>query len=125
MAALNLMTEIDIFNIVEKIGELIDLFGVLIILVGMITATIGYLRRYFAKHDTHQNYRLYRHSLARAILLGLEFLVAGDIIRTVAGTPTFMSILVLGMIVLIRSFLSMEFQLEIEGRFPWQRKAKP
>ena len=66
-------------------------------------------------------YQLYRQNLGRAILLGLEFLVAGDIIRTVAVSPTFRSLGVLAGIVLIRTFLSMALQLEIEGRWPWQR----
>jgi uncharacterized membrane protein len=66
------------------------------------------------------SYRSYRRSLARAILLGLEFLVAGDIVRTVAIDPTFRSVGILAIIVAIRTFLSIELQLEIEGRWPWQ-----
>ena len=61
--------------------------------------------------------------LGRAILLGLEFLIAGDIIRTVA-TPTFQSVGILGSIVLIRTFLSLALNLEVEGRLPWQRGRK-
>jgi len=60
-------------------------------------------------------------ALNGAILLGLEVLVAADIIRTVAVTPTLTSVAVLGAIVVIRTFLSMSLQLEVEGRFPWQR----
>jgi len=66
-------------------------------------------------------YSMYRQDLGRAILLGLEFLVAGDIIRTVVVSPTLDNVLVLGLIVLIRTFLSMALQLEVEGRWPWQR----
>ena len=68
-------------------------------------------------------YRGYRRSLGRAILLGLEFLVAGDIIYTVAVEPTFRSVGVLAVLVVIRSFLSAELELEINGRWPWQRGA--
>ena len=68
-------------------------------------------------------YRDCRQSLGRAILLGLEFLVAGDIIRTVAIAPTFTSVGVLGIIVLIRTFLSATLTVEIEGRWPWQPRA--
>ena len=68
------------------------------------------------------NYRAYRQNIGRAILLGLEFLVAADIIRTVAVSPTFRSAGVLAIIVLIRTFLSMALQLELEGRWPWQKK---
>jgi len=56
-----------------------------------------------------------------AILLGLEFLVAGDIIRTVVVAPTLENVLILGLVVLIRTFLSFSLQLEIDGRWPWQR----
>lgn len=62
-----------------------------------------------------------RQNLGRGILLGLEILIAADIIRTVAITPTLDGVLVLGVIVLIRTFLSMALQVELEGRWPWQR----
>jgi uncharacterized membrane protein len=65
---------------------------------------------------------LFRSSFGRAILLGLEFLIAGDIINTVAVRPTLESVAVLAGIVLIRTFLSFSLELEIEGRWPWQRK---
>lgn len=70
-------------------------------------------------------YRVYRQDLGRAILLGLEFLIAGDIIRTVAVAPTLQNVLVLGLIVLIRTFLSFSLQLEIEGKLPWSRESRP
>jgi uncharacterized membrane protein len=65
-------------------------------------------------------YRRYRADLGRGILLGLELLVAADIIGTVAVTPTLQSLAVLGLIVLIRTFLSFSLEVEIEGRWPWQ-----
>lgn len=64
----------------------------------------------------------FRSSLGRAILLGLEFLVAADIINTVAVTPTLLSIAVLAGIVIIRTFLSFSLEVEIEGRWPWDRR---
>lgn len=67
-------------------------------------------------------YRSYRQLLGRSILLGLELLVAADIIRTVAVTPTFASVGVLAIIVLIRTFLSFSLELEITGRWPWQKE---
>jgi uncharacterized membrane protein len=67
-------------------------------------------------------YRIFRQRLGRAILLGLELLVAADIIRTVAVTPTFTSAGVLGVIVVIRTFLSFSLEVELEGRLPWQPK---
>ena len=67
----------------------------------------------------------FRKTMGRSILTGLELLVAADIIRTVAVEPTLQSVLVLGLIVLIRTFLSMSLQVEIEGRWPWQRAELP
>jgi uncharacterized membrane protein len=69
------------------------------------------------------NYRLVRRQVGRSILLGLELLVAADIVRTVAvtPTPTPTNIAVLGGIVLIRTFLSFSLELEITGRWPWQQ----
>ena len=73
------------------------------------------------KRTDQDIYRRYRRSLGRSILLGLELLVAADIIRTVAVTPTFESVGVLGLIVLIRTFLSFSLELEITGRWPLQK----
>ena len=72
-----------------------------------------------------EGYRTYRQNLGRASLLGLEFLIAGDIIRTVVVAPTLQNVLVLGLIVLIRTFLSLSLQLEIEGKLPWFREGQP
>ncbi|WP_457092946.1 DUF1622 domain-containing protein [Microvirga sp. P5_D2] len=66
-------------------------------------------------------FNLYRSNIGRAIQLGLEFLVAADIINTVAIEPTLESLMILGGIVLIRTFLSFSLEVEIEGRWPWDR----
>jgi uncharacterized membrane protein len=66
-------------------------------------------------------YRSYRRQLGRSIILGLEFLIAGDIIRTVVVADTLANVAVLGLIILIRSFLSVTLFLEVEGRWPWQQ----
>ena len=68
-------------------------------------------------------YERYRRDVGRAILLGLEFLVAADIVRTVAFTPSMESVLVLALIVAIRTFLSWSLALELDGHWPWQRSA--
>ena len=73
-----------------------------------------------ARSDTSAYLRL-RHDLGRAILLGLEVLVAADIIRTVAFTPDLNGVIILAIIVAIRTFLSWSLGLELEGRWPWQR----
>jgi uncharacterized membrane protein len=110
---------------VEWIGKATDAFGVAVIAVGALFLTSRFLYR--LQHGTlvPDAYTLFRQGLGRAILLGLEFLVAGDIIRTVAVTPTFTSVGILAIIVLIRTFLSLELELEIDGRLPWQRKPAP
>ncbi len=103
---------------VESIGLVIDGAGVLAILIGLILATLRFAATGWRKTD---GYRQLRQDLGRGILLGLEFLVAADIIRTVAVTPTLEGVLVLALIVLVRTFLSMALQVELEGRWPWQR----
>jgi uncharacterized membrane protein len=106
-------------HVVESVGLVVDGAGVVAIVLGLLIA----LGRYFTT-GLHQldGFRRFRQDLGRGILLGLEFLVAADIIRTVGVTPTLEGVLVLGIIVLIRSFLSMALQVEVEGRWPWQRE---
>src|SRR5579885_3830497 len=77
--------------------------------------------RFVVRREPNSPYRTYRQDVGRAILLGLEFLVAGDIIRTVVVAPTLQNVVVLGIIVLIRTFLSLSLQLEIEGKLPLRR----
>jgi uncharacterized membrane protein len=111
----------DFQGIVETVGKVIDAAGVAVIVVGMIAATVFALRRVVGRQGPA--YSPFRRFLGRSILLGLEFLVAADIIRTVAVTPTLQSVIVLGVIVLIRTFLSFSLELEISGRWPWQKRA--
>lgn len=99
----------------------IEAAGVLAIVIGIVWTTAVYLRRRLAGDVSSEGFRSYRSGVGRAILLGLEFLVAADIINTVAIDPTLRSLAVLGGIVLIRTFLSFSLEVEIEGRWPWQR----
>jgi uncharacterized membrane protein len=110
----------DYAAIVDDIGHGIEAAGIAAVVLGMAVATVLYVFR--RRADEMASYRLFRERLGRAILLGLEFLVAGDIIGTVTAKPNFTTVGVLAAIVLIRSFLSMELEMEIEGRWPWQRK---
>ncbi len=105
---------------VELVGKTIDGVGVVVIVAGVLVATAIFARD-LPHAGGRDRYRQYRQGIGRAILLGLEFLVAADIIRTVAVSPTFRSAGVLAIIVLIRTFLSMALQLELDGRWPWQR----
>ena len=105
-------------EIVETAGKALDGFGVAVIVIGIIVATLAYLRR---RSQERSAYRVYRQQVGRAILLGLEILVAADIIRTVAISPSFTSVGVLAIIVAIRTFLSFTLELELSGRWPWQK----
>jgi uncharacterized membrane protein len=105
----------------EWISTGIEVAGVGIIVVGAVAATVVFLYGGFVTVGWPAAFRLYRANLGRGILLGLELLVAADIIGTVAVTPSFENLAVLGLIVLIRTFLSFSLEVEIEGRWPWQR----
>ncbi len=102
----------------DLVGTAVDTAGVAVMVFGATLATVRFL---FNKQGRTVNaYRLCRQDMGRAILRGLEFLVAGDMIRTVVVDPTLDNAIVLGLIVLIRTFLSLALQLEVEGRWPWQ-----
>lgn len=104
---------------VEWAALVIEVAGVLVMIFGPFFALWRY---FFDQHEDGSSYRTFRHDLGKAILLGLEFLVAGDIIATVSTAPTMQNVLVLGLIVLIRTFLSLSLQVELEGKWPWQKK---
>ena len=109
-------------SVVDHVGTVVDGAGVAIIALGAVIATVFALIRLGGREP--DVYRRYRQQLGRTILLGMELLVAADIVRTVAVTPTIRSVSVLAVIVLIRTFLSFSLELEITGRWPWQ-KAPP
>ena len=107
---------------VELAGTAAEIAGVVLIIGGLAIASARYVLP--AGVGAVPRYQRYRQDLGRAILLGLEVLVAADIVRTVAFTPTMDSVIVLAMIVAIRTFLSWSLALELEGRWPWQRAAE-
>lgn len=111
----------DFKSSIEMVGYGIDAAGVAVIVIGVVAATIWFVFQ-LRSLGWLDSYTQYRQTIGRAILLGLELLVGGDIIRTVAVAPTLENVAVLGGIVLIRSFLSLSLELELEGRWPWQRK---
>jgi|APFre7841882630_1041343.scaffolds.fasta_scaffold07234_2 uncharacterized membrane protein len=105
----------------------IEILGAVIIVAGVLRVAItrGTVR-FLLKLDEPGAYESYKHQIGRALLLGLEFLVAGDVVRTVALEPTLGNVAVLGLLVLVRTFLSWSLTVEIESRWPWQpRKAVP
>ena len=107
--------------IIEPVAKAVELTGVATVVIGAILALGRYI---FGTQDGKRNYSTLRHDLGKAILLGLEFLVAGDIIATVTVDPTMNQVLILGLVVIIRTFLSFSLEVELEGQWPWQKKRK-
>ena len=110
----------DFKELISVVGYGIETVGVLIIAVGCAVASIRFLS-HFRKEPKGSAYGMYRRQLGRSIILGLEVLIAGDIIRTVVVADTFKNIAILGLIILIRTFLSFTLHLEVEGRWPWKQ----
>jgi uncharacterized membrane protein len=110
-------TRVALSEAIDAVGMAISLAGVAIIALGMLAATYRLMRPATGRQDA---YVRYRREVGQAILLGLEFLVAADIIETVAVAPTVENVVVLAGIVSIRTFLSLALQVELEGRWPWQ-----
>lgn len=114
-----------VVTLAESLARGIEFAGITVMVLGGLVACAVFVRRALrgrtgAAPGFEPTYRALRADLGRAILLGLEFLVAADIIGTVAIEPTFRSLGVLGLIVLIRTFLSFSLEVEITGRWPWQ-----
>jgi uncharacterized membrane protein len=107
-------------HIVDAISKAIDAGGVAIIVAGLVIATVRFLAEQREAGDRPASFRVYRQRVGKTILLGLELLVAADIIRTVAVEPTFRGVGVLAVIVLVRTFLSFTLDVELTGRWPWQ-----
>jgi len=107
-------------KIMEVIGTVVDGIGVCIVVGGALYSLVMFIAE---KHPQTERYTLFRQHVGKSILLGLEFLVAGDIIRTVVVAPTLQNVIVLSIIVIIRTFLSLTLELELEGRWPWQKKS--
>ena len=110
----------DLFGIA---GYVIEAVGVITIIVGFVLSAIWFVNR-LRRLESLDAYQQFRQDLARSIILGLEFLIAGDIIRTVTVDQTLTGAAVLALIVLIRVMLSVILEFEIEGRWPWQRGQK-
>ena len=108
----------DFIALVSFAGYGIEAIGVLIIIVGSAASSYRFLSN-FHKEPEESAYQVYRRQLGRSIILGLEFLIAGDIIRTVVVADTLINVTVLGLIILIRTFLSFTLYLEVEGHWPW------
>lgn len=111
--------DLDFKEIISVAGYAVEAIGVLVVIIGSLISSFVFFRT-FRGLPEGVAYRTYRRQLGRSIILGLEFLIAGDIIRTVVVADTLENIAILGLIILIRSFLSITLHLEVEGRWPWQ-----
>jgi len=102
-------------------GYAIEVIGVLTIITGFMLSAVWFVAR-LSRIESLEAYRRLRRDLGRSILLGLEFLVAGDIIRTIVVEQTLESAATLAIIVIIRIVLSLTLEFEVAGRLPWQRE---
>lgn len=105
---------------IDMIAKIVEFVGVMIMFLGLVLAFYKAIAT--SKKFNQDTYLDIRQGVGKSILLGLEVLIAADIMATVVTEPTLRSVLVLGIIVLIRTFLSLSLQVELEGRFPWQKK---
>jgi uncharacterized membrane protein len=108
-------------RLMDDVAKAFEVVGVAILVIGAIWAAWLAISTWRRTGLGDQAYLTLRRGFGSALLLGLEVLVAADLIRTVAVAPTLSNVLVLGIIVLIRTFLSFSLQIEIEGRLPWRR----
>jgi uncharacterized membrane protein len=107
-------------QVMDAVSIGFEVVGVSIIVAGFFVALVRAAPRARRK-EYSEAYESLRATFGRSVLLGLEVLVAADIIRTVAVEPTLDNLYVLGLLVLIRTFLSWSLEVEIDGRWPWQR----
>jgi uncharacterized membrane protein len=112
-------------HIAVTAGRAVEFLGISVLIAGAGLAALAFLHRLLRGHSFNDAYHALRADLGRAILLGLEFLVIADIIGTVAVEPTLQNLGVLALIVTIRTLLSFALELEVSGRWPWQRTTMP
>ncbi|GGG50596.1 DUF1622 domain-containing protein [Bizionia arctica] len=114
------MENINIY--IDYVAKIMESIGVLTILFGSLYAIGKFL--FSIKSKNPLTYIELRQAVGKSILLGLEILIAADIMATVVTEPTLRSVSILGLIVIIRTFLSLSLQVELEGKFPWQKNEK-
>ncbi|MGN6749126.1 MAG: DUF1622 domain-containing protein [Xanthobacteraceae bacterium] len=108
-------------NLIHLVGVCIEIFGVFIIVAGIVWSTLLVARQ----RNVERHYDQYKIRIGRSLLLGLEVLVAADIVKTIAIELTYTSLGLLAGLVVVRTFLSWTLVLEIEGRWPWRRELLP
>jgi uncharacterized membrane protein len=108
-----------IFEFLEHAVALINLFAVIVIIIGFVVAAGKYVGNY-SSLELQENFNEFKINLGHALTLGLELLVLSDVIESIIIKPTIQSLLVLAFLVIIRTFLSWNLALQIEGCWPWQ-----
>ena len=108
-------------EIMEHVAVGVEFAGVSVLVLGLVWSAARALRSWSHTRNGRGTYQELRETIGGVLLLGLEILVAADLIKTVAVAPTMENVLVLGLIVIIRTFLSFSLQVEIEGVPPWRR----
>ena len=108
------------FELAKDIAEIIEVLAIIVIGVGVVSAIASGLFDWF-RHGSESGFETFKRLIARGLLIGLDLLIAADVIKTVTLEGTVESALVLGLLVLIRTFLSWTLVLEVEGHWPWQR----
>jgi len=109
----------NLIEVIRGVSDVMDALGVAVVSLGVLWGLFIFIKDLISQ-TADVAYKAFRIQIVRSLILGLEVLVAGDVIRTVAISPTLSSVAVLGAIVLIRCFLSWSLTLEIDGRWPWQ-----
>ena len=117
------MTELTIgnFEIAKVVSELIEILAIVVIAIAVVVSVSAGLVRSL-RSDADVAFETFKRYMARGLLIGLDLLIAADIIKTVTLEATLENVAVLGLLVLIRVFLSWSLLLEVEGRWPWQPK---
>jgi uncharacterized membrane protein len=113
----------NLIELIRSVSDVMDALGVAIVSLGVLWGICIFIKDLITQ-SSDIAYKAFRIQIVRSLILGLEILVAGDVIRTVAISPSLTSVAVLGAIVLIRCFLSWSLTLEIDGRWPWQAPPK-
>lgn len=116
------MNDIGFDDLMELVVRGFEVGGVVILVAGSVAA-FAHAGLAYRKVGPRQAYEFARRNVGRAILLGLEFLIIADIVLTITVDPTLNSALALGLIVLVRTFLSFSLEVELEGTLPWRRAA--
>jgi len=109
------------FEIAQMVAEWIEILAVIVIGVAVVASMLGGLIVRF-RSDGAAAFKTFKRYIARGLLIGLDLLIAADIIKTVTLELTLENVVILGLLVLIRTFLSWSLELEVDGRWPWQAR---